>query len=122
MNFITRSIEEAGVNKHESIFDTLNTFMQVCRGSPLLIHNADLQRRPIKSEQVFDHAEQRVRELHFRGTVHFRFYDVDAAKATVRKALRLRAVCQRTSCCNNGVENPFKYFFAISTQDGIVCH
>ena len=43
VNFISRAIEEAGVDEHHAVPRGANAFRKVDAGAPLFVHDADFQ-------------------------------------------------------------------------------
>ena len=83
VHFIAGAIEEAGIDEHDAFFRSADAFFQVDGGATLFIHDADFQGVAWQAECVFDTAEQFVGERHFFRAVHFRFDDVNRARAGV---------------------------------------
>ncbi len=80
MHFIAGAIEKAGVDEHQPARDLGNARGQIGRGTAFLVHQADLDRVPVKPQQILDRIEQIVGKGGFVGPVHLGLDDIDRAR------------------------------------------
>ena len=79
VNFITRAIEEAGVDEDNPVLHRLDTGAEVGRRAALFIHDADLDRVAFQAKQVLNRIEKVVGKGAFLRPVHLGLHNVDAA-------------------------------------------
>ena len=54
VHLVSGAIEKAGVDEEHTVLGGADTFLQVDGGSPLLVHNADLERIAVESQRILD--------------------------------------------------------------------
>ena len=121
VNLVTGAVEKAGVDEHDALLHRPDAFHQVDGGTPLLIHDADLQGVARQPEQVLDRREQIVGEGDLLRTMQLRLDDVDRACAGVPAA----AACADVVKCDQGgddrIDEGLRYGFA-GQRDGLGLH
>ena len=83
VNLVARPVEEAGVDKHDPVFNLADALLEVDRRAALLVHDAHLQGVERQAQRIFDAGEQLTGEGDFLGSVHLGLDDVDATGARV---------------------------------------
>src|SRR5690606_24932843 len=86
VDFVTGTVEEAGVDEHHALAGGLDARLEVDGGAALFVHDADLQGVAGQAEDVLDAGEDLAGEGHFFRTVHLRLDDVDRAGAAVLRS------------------------------------
>ena len=122
MNLVAGAVEETGIDEDDAPTDRANTFAQVHRRAPFLVHDTDLQRIPLDAEQVLDPAEQRIGVGRLMGPVHFRFDDINAAGPAVRLQVLAAAICHRAGRRDDGIENTLEDFLAVGIENRVGRH
>ena len=87
VDLVASAIEEAGVDEHKPVRDLVHAGGEIGRGAALLVHQPDLQRPAIKTQEVLDPLENFVGQPGLVGAVHLGFDDVDRPVAFLRSAV-----------------------------------
>ena len=87
MDLVTRTVQEARIDKHDTILGGADALLEVDRGAALLIHDAHFQSEARQLQHVLNAAEQLVGKGGFFRTVHFGLDDVNAAGFAVADAV-----------------------------------
>ncbi len=122
VDFVTGTVEEAGVDEHHALGGGLDAGLQVDGGAALLVHDADLEGVARHAQHVFDAAEDLGGEGDFLRAVHLRLDDVDRAGAGVLAAGVAVEVVQGDEAGEQRVLDALGHFVAGGVEDGRVGH
>ena len=122
MDLVTRAIEEARVDEHDTLTHSTDAFGKVDCRAAFFIHYANLDRIGLELEHVFNSSEQRVGKRDLVGAVHLRFDDIDATGATVGLHALATAVGHRASRRDDRVENTLEYLIPLLVKNCIGGH
>ena len=76
MQLVAGAVQEAGVDERHPAAGGVDAGLEVGRGAPLLVHDAELDRAAAQPEQVLDGREEIVGEADLVGSVHLRLHGV----------------------------------------------
>ena len=99
-----------------------DAFLEIDRGAPLLVHDADLERVAGKAERVLGAVEQLVGEGDFLGPVHLGLDDVDRAGAAVPEAGIALDVVHGDERGHDAIEDALGHGLVVAIEDGGVHH
>src|SRR5690554_1013465 len=122
MDFVTGTVEEAGVDEDNTLFGFGNTGFQVDRGTALFVHDAHFQGIARHAQHVFDAGEQLVGKSHFFRAVHLRFDDIHTAGTTVGAGGIAFQVVQGNQAGEQAIHDAFGQLVALFVQNRRVGH
>jgi hypothetical protein len=122
VDLIAGAVEEAGVDEHDPVPGRVHSGGEVQRGTPLLVHQADLQRVRRQSEQLLHPGEQRDGEGHFLRPVLLGLDDVDRARPAVAAGRAWAEPGQRGERGDHGIEYALEDLVAFGIKDGVGGH
>src|SRR5215208_4120295 len=96
MNLIAGAIEKSRIDEHHPVGRGTDAILQIHGCSPLLVHDAHLERVPRQSQHVLDSRKESVSERDLLRTVHLRLDDVDGAGSAVAQ----RALAPQIMTCD----------------------
>ena len=124
VDFITGSIQKAGVDENHPIPGFANTLFQINGGSALFVHDPDLERVSLQSQNIF-HSSKKLNSCgNFLWTVQLGFYHINAATPTVGKILCTFTgqVVYRTQTDDHCVQKTFRDFVSSFGKHRIGIH
>ena len=77
MNFITCSIEEPCIDKHNAIFRSADTFFQINSGAAFFVHNTNLHGALRQANHIFNSCKDFNSKSHLFWAMHFRLHNVN---------------------------------------------
>ena len=107
MDFVARSVKEAGIDKKHAIGRRCYAGLKIDRGAPLLIHDAHLDRVPGQPQHILDAGEKRIGERDFVRPVHFRLDDVDRTVTAIARTRNTLEIVDRDQRGDRGIQNGF---------------
>jgi hypothetical protein len=73
VDLVAGPVEEAGVDEGDPVLRGADAFLEVDRGAPLLVHDAELHGVALQAQHLLDHGEGLVGEGDFLGPCIFGF-------------------------------------------------
>ena len=122
MDLVAGAVEEPGVDKDHAVRGGLHAGLEVQRGAPLLIHDADLEGALRQAEHVLDAAEQLAGEGDLLRAVHLGFDDVDRAGAAVLPVTAVQRDQAGEQCVLYAFEDFAALGLALAEDDRVVGH
>ena len=122
VDLISRAVEETRVDEDHAIRRGADTLLEVDRGPPLFVHDADLQSPLRHSQRLFDTPEQLHREGDLLGTVHFGLHYIDAARTAVTYGAVAFEVVEGAPGRHQGVQESLRDRLAIGCGDRVGVH
>jgi hypothetical protein len=122
VDLVAGAVEEAGVDEDQPLARRADAFLEVQRGAPLLVHDADLEGIARQVEDVLDACEQLGGERDFVRTVLFRLDDVYAAVAAVAQRADAFQVMQGAMAGDQAVEQALEHLVAVLVQHRVGGH
>ena len=122
MDLVAGAIEEAGIDERHAIRHGADALREIDGGAPLLVHDADLEREAVETQDVLDAGEQRVRKGDFFRSVHLRLDDIDRPGAAVAQRPHPAQVVDGDGRSDHGVENSFGDLVAVPVEHGGTGH
>src|SRR5699024_9059683 len=122
MDFVTGTVEEAGIDEHHTLFGGSDTGFQVDGGAALFVHDAHFQGIALHAQHVFDTGKQLVGEGDLFRSVHLRLDDVHAAFAAVGTAGVAVQVVQGNQAGEQPVHDAFGQLVALLVENRRVGH
>ena len=122
MDFITSTVKEAGIDKHNAFFSRADALFQVNGGAALFIHDTHFQGITWQIQSIFNATKQFIGERHFFRAVHFWFYDVNRAGARITSGGITFEVVDSNHGSDITIHNAFRNFIAVFVDNGWVSH
>ena len=119
VNLVARAVEEAGIDEHHARLGGADTFLQIDRRAPLLVHDAHLHGVCRKTENSFDSPENLAGEGNLVRSVHLRLHDVDGPGCRIAAGLE---VGKRSGDGHKGVHDAFRNVASVGKPDCRVRH
>ena len=122
VNFITSTVEEAGVNKHRTLFGLGDTSLEVGTGTALFVHNAHFKGVMGQAQHLLSALKQLTSKGHFFRAVHLRLNDIHAASAGVAERAVAFQVVHGNQTGDQCIENAFWHLVTVFVQYRFVGH
>ena len=122
VDLVPRAVEEAGIDEDDPLGGGADALLEVHRGAPLLVHDADLERIAGQSQGILDPAEQVAGEGDLLGPVHLGLDDVDAAGAGVAVGTQALEVVDCRQAGDQGVEDALRDLGTVGGQHRVGGH
>ena len=113
-DLVTRPIEEARVDEHDTLAHSANALGEIDRCAPLFVHNTNLERIRLQPEESFDASEQSVGKCDFVRPMHLRFNDVDAASTAIGLHILAATIRHRAGRGDDRIQDTLKDLLALS--------
>src|SRR5262245_40829161 len=122
MDLVAGSIQKPGIDKNQTLARGAYAFLEVNRGAPLLVHDADLKSVALQFESPLDALEQLNSGSDFLGPMLFRLDDIDAAGFAVSIGSVSFEIMNGRKRCYHSVKKSFGDFLAVRRGDGVGVH
>ena len=122
VDFVAGAVEKARVNENDTLSRSVNTLGKIDRGTPLLIHDADLDGVFGKPKSLFNPLEQVDGEGHLVRAMHFRFNDIHASASGVFDWPRAFYIMDGTQHREHGIHDALGHFFALGGEYCVIGH
>ena len=122
VDFVTRTVEEAGIDEHNPVLHRVDTGREIGGRAAFLVHHADLDGMTVQSQQIFHRIEKVVGESAFFRPVHFWLHDIDGSGATVAQLAQSLDIVHRDQAGEHAIEQSFRRFRSVGQQNGRVGH
>ena len=122
MNLVAGAIEKAGVDEDHPFAGCADAFLEVDRGAPLFVHDADLDGIGRQAERSFDMREDVVGKGDFLRAMHLGFDDVDRVSDRIADAVCFLQVVQRDGDGAHCIQQTFEGLVAVAIEHRRVGH
>jgi hypothetical protein len=122
VDLVASPVEEAGVDEGHPVLRRADAFLEVDRGAPLLVHDAELHGVALQPQHLLDQRERLVGEGHFLGPVHLRLHDIDRPRDGVPRAGLFAQVVLGDERGDHRVHQPLVGLRPVLQQDRRVGH
>ena len=122
MNFITRAIKEACVDKAQAMLGCADTFLEVNRGAALFIHDTQFDRIWFQTQNALNMGENLVRKGNFLRPVHLGLHHIDRPCMAVAQTIRFLKVMHGDQCGDHRIHHALVSLAAIFEQNRRVGH
>ncbi len=122
VDLVAGAVEEAGVDEDEAVASGVDAAGQVERRTPLLVHQAELDRRGRQAEQLLHGGEQLARDRDLVGPVLLGLHGIDRAGARVAQPRAAVGVVQPGEGRHERVQDPLRDRLPLGVEHGVGEH
>ena len=122
VDLVSCAVEEAGVDKEDAVLRSSDRCFEVHRGSPLLIHHAELHCERGQPQQCLHTLEQFDGEQGFLGSVHLRLDNIDGAGAAVIESRGAVEIVHGAEGGEDRVEHPLTDLVSVTIEYRVCRH